>query len=204
MRAPVALRFQSGTRRRSRRGHHLEGLRIVERQRRQIERRCRSAASNFYGPVQHRQRRQAQEIELHQAGLLHRLHAEYCVTSTSERGSLVERHQLDQRPVADHHAGGVGASVAVQPLQLQRDLASAAPTCSSLVAQSRSCRSPSIAFGQRHGLRRVVRDHLRRRGRPGRRAAAARGRHRAATARACSLPKVMICATRSWPCSSRT
>src|SRR3546814_6153022 len=33
----------------------------------------------------------------------------------------VERHQLVERPVADHHAGGMRRGVAVEPFQAQRD-----------------------------------------------------------------------------------
>ena len=37
-------------------------------------------------------------------------------------GIAVERHQLVQRPVADHHAGGVGRGVAVEAFELQREV----------------------------------------------------------------------------------
>ena len=101
-------------------------------------------ANQLAGPGQHRQGLEAQEVELHQAGLLDELHVELGDRHVGARVA-VERHQLLERPVADHHAGGMGRGVAVEPLQLERDVDQAGD---GLVAVARiSCKagSPSIA-----------------------------------------------------------
>ena len=60
---------------------------------------------------------QAEEVELHQPGLLHPFHVELRGRHVGCR-IAVERHQPVQRPVPDHHAGGMGRGVAVKPLHL--------------------------------------------------------------------------------------
>ena len=99
---------------------HLVGRRIVERHLLQIEVRL-FQADQVARPGQHRQRLQAEEVELHQAGLLDELHAELGRRHVRAR-IAVERDQFVERPVADHHAGGVGRGVAVEPFQLERHI----------------------------------------------------------------------------------
>ncbi len=107
---------------------------------------------------QDRQRRQAEEVELHQPGLLDMLHR---VLGDQEfRARIaIQRHQLDQRPVADHHPGGVGGGVAIQTLDLQRDLQHPAHRLV-VVAQLLQPRLGLDRFGQGDRLGRVVRDQL--------------------------------------------
>ncbi len=95
---------------------HLVGFLVVERQMFQIDRDAELFQKPF-GAVEDRQCGQAEEVELHQAGQLDMLHR---VLRDQEIGFriFVERHELDQRTVADHHAGGVGRGVAIQPLDL--------------------------------------------------------------------------------------
>ena len=92
----------------------------------------------------------------------------------------VERHQLVERPVADHHAGGVGRGVAIEALELLARFRAGVATIGSL---SRASCSLRLAVD---GLRRASPDWpdcwapACTAGRPGRRASAARGRRRAA------------------------
>ena len=71
--------------------------------------------------LQHRQRLQAEEVELHQPRLLDPLHVELGDRHVGLR-IAIERHQLRQRPVADHDAGGVRRGVAVEAFELLRDV----------------------------------------------------------------------------------
>ena len=71
--------------------------------------------------VEHRQRLQAEEVELHQARRLDPFHVELGHRHVGFR-IAVERHQLAQRPVADHDAGGVGRGVPGQALEALRDV----------------------------------------------------------------------------------
>jgi hypothetical protein len=70
---------------------------------------------------EHRQRLEAEEVELHQPGRLDIFHVELGDRHVRAR-IAVERDQLVERPVADHHAGGVGRGVARQALQLHRQV----------------------------------------------------------------------------------
>ena len=63
-----------------------------------------------------RQRLEAEEVELHQAGRLDPFHVELGHRHVRLR-IAVERHQLVERPVADHDAGGMGRGVAGQAFQ---------------------------------------------------------------------------------------
>jgi hypothetical protein len=68
----------------------------------------------------HRQRLEAEEVELDQAGeldLLHRVLRDDLAVLAAEA-----RHVLPQRPVADHDARRVHAGVAVQALERRRDV----------------------------------------------------------------------------------
>ena len=69
--------------------------------------------------LQHRQRLQAEEVELDQPGLLDQLHVELGDRHVGAR-IAVHRHEFRQRPVADDDAGGVRRGVAVEPFQLLR------------------------------------------------------------------------------------
>ena len=71
--------------------------------------------------LQHGQRLEAEEVELHEARRLDQLPVELG-DGEARLGIAVERHQLVERPVADHHAGGVRGGVAVEAFQLLRDL----------------------------------------------------------------------------------
>ncbi len=67
----------------------------------------------------HRQRLQAQEVELHQPRRLDPFHVELGRGHVRPR-VLIERHQLVQRAVADDHARRVGRGIAQKPLDLLR------------------------------------------------------------------------------------
>ena len=99
---------------------HLVGLGIVEGQLRQVDRNA-ALGDQLHRDGQRRQRLQAEEVELHQPGLLDPFHVEL---GDAHAGARIdrERDELLQRPVADDDAGGVGRGVAVQALELLRDL----------------------------------------------------------------------------------
>ena len=69
--------------------------------------------------VDDRQGAQAQEVELHQAHLLHPLHVE--LGDQLALVALVKRQVLDQGPVGDDHRRGVGGGVPGQPFQDRGD-----------------------------------------------------------------------------------
>ena len=79
-----------------------------------------ATADQLDGVFEHRQRLQAEEVELHQPRLLDPLHVE--LRDRQRRARIaVERHQLIERTVADHDARGVRRGVAIKPLELHRD-----------------------------------------------------------------------------------
>ena len=136
---------------------HLVGAPIVERQGGEVDAHP-ELAQHLHAALQDRQRGQAEEVELHQPGLLDIFH----VVLRDEHVALriaIQRHQLAQRPVADHHPGGMGAGMAIQPLELQRDLHQPAHR---LVAGAHLLQ-PLLAVDrltQRHRLGRIVRDQF--------------------------------------------
>ena len=72
-----------------------------------------------HGDVEHRQRLQAEEVELHEARLLDVV----LVVLRDERAALLvaeDRHVVPERPLADDDARGVLARVARQALELLR------------------------------------------------------------------------------------
>ena len=106
--------------------------------------------------LDHRQRLEAEEVELHQARLLDVFHR---VLGDQHLGArvAVERHDLDQRLAPDHDAGGMGGGVAVEPLHLQRDLEQPRHLLV-VVAHLLQARLALDRLRQRHGLGRVERD----------------------------------------------
>ena len=71
--------------------------------------------------LQHGERLEAEEVELHEARRLDQLPVELGDGRIRLRIAR-QRHQLDQRPVADDHAGGVRRGVAVEAFELLGDL----------------------------------------------------------------------------------
>ena len=97
-------------------GEHLVGLLVVERDAGEIDL-DPAAADEPDRDVEHRQRLQAEEVELHQPRLLDPLHVELGDLHAGAR-IAVERHQPVERPVADDDAGGMGRGVAVEAFEL--------------------------------------------------------------------------------------
>ena len=158
-RAPHALRFPPGTRRPSRRA---PASRRSSRRRAGSPRdraRCRAASSSFTARLQHGQRLQAEEVELHQPRRLDPFHVELGDRHVGFR-IAVERHELGERPVADHDAGGVRRGVAVEPFELQRDVEQRARPPDRASRSACSCGSPSIACASVTGVGRVLRHQL--------------------------------------------
>ena len=84
---------------------------VVERQCRQIEL-DPARGEQLEGPRQHRQGLEAEEVELHQPRELDPFHVELRDRDVGARVAI-EGHELGQRPVADHHARGMGRGVPV-------------------------------------------------------------------------------------------
>ena len=101
-------------------GQHLEGRFIVERDLRDVD---LVAADLLDGLFDHGEGLEAEEVELHQARGLDPFHVEL---GGRQRflvvGIAIERHELVERPVADHHAGSMRRGVAVEALELQRQI----------------------------------------------------------------------------------
>ena len=103
------------------RGQQLEGLRVVERDRVEIDGDPAVLLDEVDRLAQDRQVREAQEVELEQAQRLDGVH----LVLGHQRvrvGRLLERHELGQRLAADDDAGGVGAGVAGDALELPREV----------------------------------------------------------------------------------
>ena len=99
---------------------HLKRLPVVERQQVHVDIDAKPRQQSL-GALQDGQRGQAEEVELHEPGLLNMLHR--VLRDQKLRARItIQRHQLLQWPIADHHAGGVCRGMSIQPLQLQRDL----------------------------------------------------------------------------------
>ncbi len=99
----------------------LEGGPVVQRQVSEVDRLPSPAAHQLDRVRQDGERLQAQEVELHQPSGLDPLHVEAGDQQLGARVA-VERNRVHQRPVADHHAGRVRRSVAVETLQTPGDV----------------------------------------------------------------------------------
>ena len=123
-RAPHALRFQLEHADRVALLQQAIGRLVVPGERAEIDL-DPTFGEQLHRLLQDRQGFQTQEVELHQPRALDELHVELRDGHVRARVA-VERHQLRQRPVADHHTGGVGRAVARQALQLGRQVEQAA------------------------------------------------------------------------------
>ena len=103
---------------------HLVDLDVVERDERQVElplaARGALAVDVIEADLDHRQRLEAEEVELHQPGLL-----DHVLVVLGDDARVFARRPeagdvLPQRAIADDDAGGVLAGVAVQAFQLLR------------------------------------------------------------------------------------
>ena len=102
-------------------GQQLVALRVIERQRLQVDLDAAPALDELQRFLQHGQRLQAEEVELDEARRLDQLPVVLRDRKVGLR-IAIERHQLIERPIADHHAGRVRRGVPVEALQLLRDL----------------------------------------------------------------------------------
>ena len=116
------------------------------------------ARDQFQRRVDDGQRLEAEEVELHQPGFFHHLHVELRHRHVGAR-IAVERDQLFERPVADHHTGGVGGGVAVQPFQLLRHFQKALDHLF-LARRLTQARLVGNGLRQRYRVRRIGRHQL--------------------------------------------
>ena len=116
-------------------------------------------ADQVHGVLDHRQRLQAEKVELHQPGLFHPLHVVLRGRHVGGR-IAVQRHQLVQRPVPDDHARRVGRGVAVEPLDLRRIVEHPLDV---FLGRRRLAQARLVGqrLGDRDGLHAFHRDHLR-------------------------------------------
>ena len=119
--APHARRLELEHAGRLARGEQLERLRIVERDRVQVDLDPALGADRVDRLAQDRQVREAQEVELEQAERLDRVHLVLAHQPVRVRGAL-ERHELGQGLAADDDAGGMGRRVARHALELLREV----------------------------------------------------------------------------------
>ena len=135
----------------------IVGFLVVERQRVDVDLDA-ALGEQALGRLQHRQRLEPEEVELHQPRRLDPFHVELGHRHVRFR-IAVERRQLDQRPVADHDAGGVRRGVAVEPLELERNIEQPRHA----LVRSRRFLQPRLAldgFREHHGRGRIVRHQL--------------------------------------------
>ena len=115
------------------RGEHRVGLRVVDRDLLHVDRLAARALDDLDRVLDHVEVAQAEEVHLQQAHLLDRPHRVLgddlvlalrlarAVAVAGRRGVAVlgqlQRHHLVQRPVGDHHRGGVDRVVADDPLE---------------------------------------------------------------------------------------
>ena len=93
---------------------------IVERKPGGIERHA-LAGKQLPRRLDHGERLQAEKVELHEPGGFRPFHVELGGGKLGAR-IAVERHEVDQRPVGDDHAGGMGRGMAVQALEPLADI----------------------------------------------------------------------------------
>ena len=94
---------------------HLIGLLVVERDLAEVDRDS-APPYEIDRPLEHRQRLETQKVELHEPGRFDPFHVELGRRHRRLR-IAVERRKLDQRPVADDDAGGMGRGVGIEPLE---------------------------------------------------------------------------------------
>ena len=99
---------------------HLVGLHVVERDLFEIDD-DGALLQQLHGSRQRGQRLQAEEVELDETGVLDPFHVELRRRHVRLR-ILVQRHELVERAVSDHDAGGMGRGVGIQTFELLRDL----------------------------------------------------------------------------------
>ena len=176
-RPPHALTFQLEDAHRLGARQHGVGLFVVERDGREIDLDV-ALAQQRDRRVQHGERLETEEVELHQPRLLDPFHVELGDRHHGFR-IAIERHHLGERPLADHDAGGVGGGVAVQAFELLRDLEGAGDD---RVAVARRLQARLIVDGaaEGDGFERDSAAPACRTCRPGHTASAIRGRRRAA------------------------
>ncbi len=133
------------------------GSGIVERDAREIDFDA-APAHELHGGIEDGERREAEEVEFHQAGLLDPFHVELGDRQIRFR-IAVERHQFRERPVGDDDAGRVRRSVAMQAFELLRDV-ERAPDDGLAVARRLQPRLLGNGTRQRHRIGRILRHQL--------------------------------------------
>ena len=115
-------------------------------------------ADQFDRAIEHGERLQAEEVELHQPGLLDIFHVELCDRHVRAR-IAIHRHQFRQRPVADDDARRMRRGMAVEPFEL---LGHVEQRLDRRLAR-RLLGKARLAFdrlAERHRIGRVLRHHL--------------------------------------------
>ena len=119
-RAPHPFGFELEHADRVARFHQLVDRRIVELEQREVDRHA-TPFEQIGRLLEHRQRLETEKVELDQPARLDMLHVELGHRHVRAR-IAVERDQLRQRPVADHHARRMGRGIAREALELHRQI----------------------------------------------------------------------------------
>ena len=136
----------------------LEALTVVEGERGEIDVDVAPALDEIDGLLEHRERLQAEEVELHEPRGLD--HLPVVLGDWRIRLRIArQRHQLLERPVGDHHAGSMRGGVAIEAFELLGDLQQARDHRLA-VALLLQLRLAVDGFRQRDGIGGVVRHQL--------------------------------------------
>ena len=110
-------------------GEHLVGGRVIERQRGHVRALAAGALDDVQRVLDHVEVAQPEEVHLEDADLADRVHRELGHGAELALPALVhprvgelQRHDVGQRAVGDHHRGGVDRGVAHDPLEALGDL----------------------------------------------------------------------------------
>ena len=133
---------------------HLVALGVVERDARELEIDA-APVDELRGEIEHAERLEAEEVELDEPGWLNPLHVELGHRHVGLR-IAIERHQFDERPIADYDAGRMRGRVPVQSLQLHRDIEGALDHRFG-IARGLQARLLGNRLRQGHGRRRIHR-----------------------------------------------
>ena len=116
-------------------------------------------ADQLHSRFQHGQRLQAEEVELHQPGLLDELHVVLGDRRVRAR-IAIHRHQFRQRPVANDDTGGVRRGMAVEAFELLRHVEQRLDDRLAFGLFGKA-RLVGDGIGKLHRVGRILRDHLR-------------------------------------------
>ena len=139
-------------------GEKLVALLVIDGERGEVELDAVPALDELQRLLDDGQRLEAEEVELHEAGRLDELPVELRDRHVRAR-ITIDGHELVERAVADHHAGGVRRGVAVEAFELLRDFEQARDD-GLAVALLLQLGLAGNGIGERNRIGRIVRNEL--------------------------------------------